>query len=165
MLQYKPVTVERLICTCDRCGKAMDQEADLMEWQERFVISFRAGFGSVFGDGNSVEGDFCQDCIQTVLGKYLRVRLDDPFEPKHKLTSEPQKLLQPNQQKKVEEGERMQEELLGIIKGTDERVANIRKLANRLDIPQGQVADVATDHMLQATQHLKKADEASEAQS
>ncbi|NCN88778.1 MAG: hypothetical protein GW936_04985 [Gallionella sp.] len=156
MLQYKSVTVERLVCTCDRCGKAMDQQDDMMEWQERFIVSFRAGFGSVFGDGNAVEGDFCQDCIQAVLGKYLRVKLDDPFEPQHKLDSEPQRLLQPNQQKKVEQAERLQAELLGIVTGTDERVVTIRKLASRLGIPAAQVADVAIEHMLRATEHLEK---------
>lgn len=64
MLRYKQVAVERLVCTCDRCGLEMEQGgSDSVEWQERFVISFRAGFASVFGDGNHVAGDFCQACV------------------------------------------------------------------------------------------------------
>ncbi len=71
MLKYQPVTVEKLVCTCDRCGRVMEEGLADLEWQERFIISCRCGYGSVFGDGNLVEGDFCQECIQAVLGKYL----------------------------------------------------------------------------------------------
>jgi hypothetical protein len=54
----------------------MEQDSDNVEWQERLIISFRAGYGGIFGDGNFVEGDFCQECIQAVLGKWLRITDD-----------------------------------------------------------------------------------------
>jgi len=97
MIQQKKITLEREVCTCDRCGKDITKEENTAEWQERFVIRFRAGYGSVFGDGNTVEGDICQDCLQAVLGKYLRITLDDPFRPKHQVEGEPDKIYQPNQ--------------------------------------------------------------------
>jgi len=159
MLQYKPVTVERLICTCDRCGKTIDQETDVMEWQERFVISYRAGFGSVFGDGNIVEADFCQDCIKSVLGKWIRVVQDDPFEHQKKPTSYSSKLLQPYQQKIQDEAVRMNKELTDIFKGSDERSEKRKQLAERLDISSSLVDMVAIDHLLAATEHLAKKEE------
>ena len=58
--------------SCDRCGLVMEQHAVDCEWQERLVASFRGGWGSVFGDGNLVQGDFCQNCIKEVLGPWLR---------------------------------------------------------------------------------------------
>lgn len=91
------VIVERTVCTCDRCGKDIIQEEDLSEWQERFAIRFRGGYGSIFGDGNTVEGDFCQNCIHDVLGKYCRIKLDDPFRPEHIVLGDPEKIYQPNQ--------------------------------------------------------------------
>lgn len=81
MLHIRPVTVERVICTCDRCGKEMDENSTDCEYQERLTISFRAGYGSVFGDGNLVEADFCQQCIHDVFGKYLTITADHPFRP------------------------------------------------------------------------------------
>lgn len=90
--------------SCDRCGCSLSQEGDEMEWQERFIISFRAGYGSVFGDGNYIGGGFCQTCIQDVLGKWLRVTSDDPFDASHKPGSDPEKILQAYQLKKVHAG-------------------------------------------------------------
>lgn len=56
---------------CSRCERTMhdgDPERD-----EALVVSFRGGFWSVFGDENHVEGVFCQHCLQTVLGPWLRI--------------------------------------------------------------------------------------------
>jgi len=102
MLSYKQMTVERLICTCDRCKKPIDPETEEIEWQERFIISFRAGYGSVFGDGNLVEGDFCQDCIKSVLGKWLRIKTEEDLDARHKPVSAPEKIKQPYQYKEME---------------------------------------------------------------
>ena len=99
MLKYKSVTVEKLICTCDRCGCVMGKDKSISEWQERFIVSFRAGYGSVFGDGNYVEGVFCQECIHALLGQWLRVIEDDPFNAQYKSDCEPEKFLQENQLK------------------------------------------------------------------
>lgn len=80
----RKVMVTRTFCICDRCGLEMDPERPDGEWEERVSITFRGGYFSEFGDGNLVEGDFCQRCIKELLGPWLRVTPDDPFEPQHK---------------------------------------------------------------------------------
>ena len=95
--ENQKITIERTVCTCDRCGREITQEEKPDEWQERFAIRFRGGYGSVFGDGNTVEGDFCQNCIHDVLGKYCRIKIDDPFRPELQLHGEPEKIYQPSQ--------------------------------------------------------------------
>ena len=37
-------------------------------------IGLDAGYGSIFGDGNRVEIDLCQTCVQDTLGAWLRVK-------------------------------------------------------------------------------------------
>ena len=59
-------------CTCDRCGRSMPVNS--YEYQEHLCIDYHAGYESVFGDGNIVEGQFCQHCILACLGEWLRVR-------------------------------------------------------------------------------------------
>ena len=111
MRQHKKIIVERDVCICDRCSKEMTLEDKDIEWQERFVLRFRGGFGSVFGDGAAVEGDFCQQCIHDLLGKYLRSTFDDPFRPSHPLDGDPERIYQPNQLEEVLQGEALQEKL------------------------------------------------------
>lgn len=82
-------TVTETITNCDRCGREMVPNDQDCEHQERITIRFRAGYESVFGDGNLVEGDFCQHCLREVLGEWLRVTKDDPFEPQHSLEGQP----------------------------------------------------------------------------
>ena len=56
---------------CSRCGRLMpdgDSERD-----EALVVSFRAGFWSIFGDESHVEGIFCQHCLKALLGPWLSV--------------------------------------------------------------------------------------------
>lgn len=84
MLQLRPITTHQLICVCDRCHREMNNEAQDGEWEERIAISYRGGYHSIFGDGNLVECDLCQHCIKEILGKYLVITHDDPFDPKHK---------------------------------------------------------------------------------
>ena len=91
------VIVERTVCICDRCGKAIVDLEDHVEWQERFAIRFRGGYGSVFGDGNAVAGDFCQHCIYEVLGKYCRITIDEPICPSHGVEGPPERIYQTNQ--------------------------------------------------------------------
>jgi hypothetical protein len=150
MLKYKPVTVEKLVCTCDRCGRAMEEGLADFEWQERFIISFRGGFGSVFGDGNLVEGDFCQECIHAVLGKYLRVIIDDPFEAENELSNDAEKILQPYQFKKLLGQKRMQSEITSIFKESGERAEKRKQLAERLCVSEDQVGAIALDYLLQS---------------
>lgn len=57
---------------CDRCGKQVHRIEPGFE--QMTSIGFDAGFGSVFGDGNRVEIDLCETCLQATLGMWLRVR-------------------------------------------------------------------------------------------
>ena len=56
---------------CDRCGLLSD--AGDVEFPEFASIDMRAGYGSIFGDGNDVQIDLCQHCVKAVLGGWLRV--------------------------------------------------------------------------------------------
>lgn len=152
MLQFKSVSVERLIFTCDRCGCSMSAEDDVMEWQERFIFSFRAGYGSVFGDGNYVEGDFCQKCIQSVLGKWLRVVDDDPFESRHKPSQAAEKIFQSYQFQKNQEEKRLHAEIADIANDGNEIRQMREKLAERLGVAVDQVNSIAYDFMMQNTE-------------
>jgi hypothetical protein len=152
MLRFKPVTVEKLVCTCDRCGRPMEQDSSDCEWQERLIISFRAGYGSIFGDGNFVEGDFCQECIKTVLGKWLRVTDDSPFDSQHKPLNEADKIYQPYQFKEVIKIRSQMNQITGLLKGVGERDDMCRTLAERLGVAEDQVATIAFSHLLKATE-------------
>ena len=121
-----------------------------MEWQERFIVSFRAGYGSVFGDGNYIEGDFCQECIQAVLGKWLRVIDDDPFEPKHKPANEAEKMLQTYQHEKRLDAQRKVEEISDLFKGGQEIASKRKQIADHFGIPDEQVSEIAFDYLLQS---------------
>jgi hypothetical protein len=69
---FKPVTTEavsEISCDCcKRCFKSDD--TDRFEIQS---IEFVAGYFSIFGDGNSVSIDLCQNCLKQNLGPWLRV--------------------------------------------------------------------------------------------
>lgn len=58
---------------CDRCGCVMDQENRESGYNNLTLLRFRAGYGSRFGDGNLVEGDFCDGCLFDLMGRYVRV--------------------------------------------------------------------------------------------
>ena len=60
---------------CDRCGKETVRNES--EFHEMTSIGFKAGYGSIFGDGNQVEIDLCQYCLRDTLGTWLRVKDDD----------------------------------------------------------------------------------------
>lgn len=60
---------------CARCR--LDFKEDDYQEQERLEISFRVGYGSVFGDANVVRGTWCQHCIKDILGSWLKVLKDD----------------------------------------------------------------------------------------
>ena len=57
---------------CDRCGRETTRGET--EFHEMTSIGFKAGYGSIFGDGNHVEIDLCQHCLRETLGAWLRVR-------------------------------------------------------------------------------------------
>lgn len=56
---------------CDRCNRQADiGEPEFFEFTS---IDYKAGYGSVLGDGNQVEIDLCQHCLKETLGPWLRV--------------------------------------------------------------------------------------------
>jgi hypothetical protein len=64
--------------TCDPCGRRMTADVDRdWEWCEKRSISFDGGFGSVFGDGNRVHVDLCQQRVLDTLGQWLRITDSD----------------------------------------------------------------------------------------
>lgn len=101
MRQTRTKTIQEEIVVCDRCHREMYPDSKDIEHQERTAIRFRAGYGSVFGDGNLVEADICQHCLQEVFGKYLRITEDDPFASKHKLSGEADKAYQQYQLQQI----------------------------------------------------------------
>ena len=101
MRQTRTKTIQEEIVVCDRCSREMVPDGSDCEHQERIAIRFRAGYGSVFGDGNLVEADICQHCLQEVLGKYLRITEDDPCAPHHKLREEASRAYQEYQLQKI----------------------------------------------------------------
>ena len=73
MREYRSVTTTALAaCTCDRCQRRLTPD-EPGEWQERLSIDHVCGFDSIFGDGNLVCLDLCQDCVRDLLGKWLRI--------------------------------------------------------------------------------------------
>lgn len=80
---------------CDRCGREAAYKHD-EEHQEFLHIAFRGGYGSEFGDGNIVKGDFCQYCVKDLLGPYLTIIECDPFEPSKEVIA-PRYAYQPGQ--------------------------------------------------------------------
>lgn len=70
------------VAICDRCGKEMSEDAPYDGYGNRTQIRFRAGYASLFGDGNKVEGDLCDKCLYDVLGRYLRIVEPSPDEAK-----------------------------------------------------------------------------------
>lgn len=64
---------EAKVVICDRCAKRMSDDAPYEGYNNRTQIRFRAGYASLFGDGNKVEGDLCDQCLHDLLGPYLRV--------------------------------------------------------------------------------------------
>ena len=68
------------IVVCDRCGTQMSDEDPFGGYHNRSQIRFRAGYASLFGDGNKVEGDLCDRCLYELLGPYLRIVEPDPAE-------------------------------------------------------------------------------------
>ena len=68
------------VVTCDRCGTQLREDQPWDGYNNRTQIRFRAGYASLFGDGNKVEGDLCDRCLYELLGKYLRVVESSPDE-------------------------------------------------------------------------------------
>lgn len=56
---------------CDRCGREAELDGHDSEFHEFTSIQYRAGYGSIFGDGNLVAVDLCQHCVNDTLGTWL----------------------------------------------------------------------------------------------
>jgi len=75
MKKYIKKTIETEVLesiVCDCCKKEFSPKQDWIKTQEFLHINFTGGWESVFGDGNSVECDICPDCLNDLLGKYMR---------------------------------------------------------------------------------------------
>jgi hypothetical protein len=57
---------------CDICGKEFENiKKNIIQIQEMYQIKFTGGYGSIFGDGNEIECDICQECLMNMIkGKY-----------------------------------------------------------------------------------------------
>jgi antitoxin CcdA len=74
MITYKTQLKEEIVIekiTCDVCKKEYDYNKNSWEVQEFQHIRIEGGYGSVFGDGNKLKADICQDCYKEIIGKYL----------------------------------------------------------------------------------------------
>jgi len=66
------VTIKIVAKICDKCKKEFCSD-NWIECQEFHHISFRGGYGSVFGDGASVDCDLCQHCLMELIKSYCRI--------------------------------------------------------------------------------------------
>ncbi len=78
-VEIKEEVEKTVSITCDICGKTYtydtyDTEADnILEIQEFIHIKNNCGYGSIFGDGDTIELDMCQHCFKEKLGQYIRI--------------------------------------------------------------------------------------------
>lgn len=72
MKTFKLVPTEAVSeITCDCCKTRFT--ANDAGWFEIRSIEFVAGYSSIFGDGNTISIDLCQDCLKQNLGQWLRI--------------------------------------------------------------------------------------------
>lgn len=57
---------------CSRC-KAKHDETDIVEMQEMMHWTTTGGFGSVWGDGATVEVTLCQKCVKELFGEFATI--------------------------------------------------------------------------------------------
>lgn len=72
-MQIKDVRPQSFVkqIRCDRCERL--SELGEMEFEEYVSLDHKAGYASVFGDGNQVQIDLCQHCVKELLGQWLRI--------------------------------------------------------------------------------------------
>ncbi len=77
MITYKEVPSIRrefVSIQCDKCGKVFDDEIEIQEFHR---IHFTGGYGSVFGDGDSISCDICQYCLKEMIGSFCKTLSDE----------------------------------------------------------------------------------------
>lgn len=82
MKLYERETVEELVYKgfiCSVC-KIRYEADDFFELQEALHFKNCCGYGSVFGDGNTISLDICQYCISRVLGVYAEIEEAEYYE-------------------------------------------------------------------------------------
>ncbi len=57
---------------CSKCKQIIDVESDL-EFQERMSYRTVGGYGSVWGDGTTVEVDLCQWCAYNLFKDFATI--------------------------------------------------------------------------------------------
>ncbi len=62
---------EVIACVCDCCKKRIESD-DLYEFHEMHHIHIKSGYGSIFGDGKTVQCDLCQHCLKELIGEFAR---------------------------------------------------------------------------------------------
>ena len=72
MQYFKPQLVQHVFAkSCDRCGRH-SEETDT-ESNEFLSVDRKAGYGSVFVDGQRLQLDLCQHCMAVILGEWMHV--------------------------------------------------------------------------------------------
>ena len=64
----KEKQVVAIICDC--CKKKI--KITDIEIQEMLRWENWCGYGSIFGDGNKIKIDLCQECVKNLLGNYIQ---------------------------------------------------------------------------------------------
>ena len=70
MIVYKAEMAEHQVFDKFICNKCKKEVTDEMELQEMYSIRFKGGYTSVFGDGNNVSCDLCQQCLKELIGDF-----------------------------------------------------------------------------------------------
>lgn len=76
MKKYRTEKTDRQILdkiVCDRCKKEIIDE---FEQDEIHNIDFVGGYNSIFGDGNRVRCDICQNCLHDLIGEFCEILED-----------------------------------------------------------------------------------------
>lgn len=75
MKKFKNKSVEVLSAyICDKCGQEASFTSDNLEAQEFVSIEHKAGYASIFGDGNELSIDLCQHCFKELLGPWVKIK-------------------------------------------------------------------------------------------
>jgi len=68
--ETKEIQVETFVVCINAKGKFLS----MIGSTRRIVqINHFCGYGSIFGDENTIRAEFCQSCIKDILGAYLKI--------------------------------------------------------------------------------------------